>query len=216
VVATTADVRDPQAVQAFASGVHARSAAANVLINNAGVALAASFLETELSDWKWLLDTNLLGAVHCIQAFVPPMLAGGGGGHVLNIASASGFFNLPQLAAYGTTKYALIGLSEALRAELSPHHVGVTALCPAFVDSGITERIRLGNAREPAQQRRKLRELFSRRGVTPEAVVQAAMRALRTNPALLPVGRDAWALYVLKRCLPQVTWDILRTLATRR
>lgn len=216
VEATSADVRDPRHVEAFARAVHARSPAADVLINNAGVALAASFLETELSDWKWLLDTNLLGTVHCVRAFVPSMLERRRGGHVLNIASASGFFNLQQLAAYGTTKYAIVGLSEALRAELSPHHIGVTALCPALVDSGIAERIRLGNAADPAQQRRKLRELLARRGVRPEAVARAALQALRTNPALLPVGSDAWALYLLKRCLPQVTWDILRTLATRR
>ncbi|HYO97713.1 MAG TPA: SDR family NAD(P)-dependent oxidoreductase [Polyangiaceae bacterium] len=216
VEATTADVRDPQDVEAFARGVHARCRAADVLINNAGVALAGSFLETELSDWKWLLDTNLLGTVHCIRAFVPSMLERSCGGHVLNIASASGFFNLQQLAAYGTTKYAIIGLSEALRAELSPHHIGVTALCPAFVDSGIAERVRLAKGADPAQQRRKLRELFARRGVKPEAVARAALQALRTNPALLPVGSDAWGLYLLKRCLPQVTWDILRTLATRR
>ena len=122
---------------AFASIVHREIGAADLLMNNAGVAVAVGFLHTELGDWDWVLGINVLGVVHGCHFFVPQMVERRGGGHVINVASAAGYVASEGLAAYSTTKFAVVGLSEALRNELRRYGIGVTAVCPGFVATRI-------------------------------------------------------------------------------
>ena len=85
------------------------------LINNAGVAIGGGFLHTSLEDWNWIVSINVMGVVHGCHFFVPAMVARARGGHVVNIASAAGYLANAALAAYSTTKFAVVGLSEALQ-----------------------------------------------------------------------------------------------------
>jgi NAD(P)-dependent dehydrogenase (short-subunit alcohol dehydrogenase family) len=111
---------------------------------------AALWADTELSDWKRLIDINLMGVVHGCHFFVPRMVQRGRGGHVVNVASQAGFQANMALNAYSATKFAVFGFSEALRAELDPHRIGVTAVCPGVVNParrGAQSRGRTGDAR---------------------------------------------------------------------
>ena len=175
----------------------------DVLVNNAGVGLAGGALATSLEDWAWILNANLWGVVHGCHFFAPKMVERRRG-QIVNIASAAGFFNSEAMTAYGTTKYAVVGLSEGLRAELAPHRVGVSVVCPGFIDTPIVANMRLRGEAYPETERPNIQGFYRRRNYAPERVASAVLRAARENPALLPVTPEAWALYLLKRAAPNL------------
>jgi NADP-dependent 3-hydroxy acid dehydrogenase YdfG len=106
-----------------------------VLFNNAGVIIARPLIETTLDDWKWLLDINLMGVIHGIDAFLPRLIAQDCESRVVNTSSVAGFLSVPGLSAYCVSKHAVVALSETLEQELRAQQaqVGVTILLPAFV-----------------------------------------------------------------------------------
>lgn len=203
------DVGEAAAVRAFAERVERELGETFLLVNNAGVGLSGGFFDTEPADWEWLLRVNLWGTIHGARAFAP-LMRGRGAGRIVNVASASGFCNLPGLAAYGTTKYAVVGLSEALRAELLPSGVMVSVVCPGLVASSILETARIRGVLDAEGERRALTELYRRRGHSPESVAKAIVRAAESGKALVPVSSEAWLLYVLKRLAPSALPWLLR------
>src|SRR5437763_2259436 len=166
VTARRVDVADREQMRAFAEDV----GAVDLLVNNAGVGLAAEFLDTPLEEWDWIVSINLLGVVHGCHFFVPKMVERGAGGHVVNISSMAGYLPSPGLPAYSATKFAVLGLSEALREELLPHGIGVTAICPGVINTPITRSKRAyGAAADPALRERSVKALV-RRKFGPEEV----------------------------------------------
>ncbi|MES1178930.1 MAG: SDR family NAD(P)-dependent oxidoreductase [Myxococcales bacterium] len=176
----------------------------DVLVNNAGVGLAGGALATSLEDWHWIFDVNVWGVVHGCHFFAPKMVAQGRG-QIVNIASAAGFYNSEAMTAYGTTKYAVVGLSEGLRAELAPRGVGVSVVCPGFINTPIVARMRMRGDRYPESERSKISAFYEQRNYAPERVARAVLAAARKNPALLPVTPEAWGLYLMKRAAPDLT-----------
>lgn len=199
VTATELDVTDADAVERAAAAVRERHGAVFIVVNCAGVVVVGSFLDTQPADWRFVLDVNLGGVIQITRTFLPLMVARGRG-HVVNVASASAFFSPPGLSAYATTKSAVLALSEALRFELAPLGVGVSAVCPGFVDTELVTRGRLLG--DFAALRATIRERTTARGIAPDAVATAIMTAARKNRAVVPVAREAWGLYVLKRLTP--------------
>jgi len=192
--------------------------APDVLVNNAGVGLAGGLLATSLDDWQWILNANLWGVVHGCHFFAPRMAARGRG-QIVNIASAAGFYNSEAMTAYGTTKYAVIGLSEGLRAELAPLGVGVSVVCPGFINTPIVRHMRLRGEAYPESERVNVQRFYERRNYSAERVASAVLRAARENPMLLPVTPEAWALYVMKRVAPDLGQRLIgsvRRFADRR
>src|SRR6185436_11112681 len=102
------DVSDARAMQELAKRVHARIPALDVLINNAGVAAAGSFVGTPLEVWDWVVSINLKGVVHGCHLFVPMMIARGTGGSVVNVASLAGLVASRRMSVYSTTKFAVV------------------------------------------------------------------------------------------------------------
>jgi len=198
--AHTVNVADREAIARFAAGVLA-GGAPDVLVNNAGVGLAGGFLATTLEDWHWVFSANLWGVVHACQVFAPAMKERRAG-QIVNVASAAGFYSSSAMTAYGTSKYAVLGLSEALREELAPSGVGVSVVCPGFIDTPIIEHMRVRGVSDPEGERARIASFYRERGHGPERVAEAIARAARDNPALLPVTPEAWGLYWLKRAAP--------------
>lgn len=203
------DVSDGAAVAEFADRVERELGETYCLVNNAGVGVSGGFFATEDQDWEWLLRVNLWGAIHGVRAFAPRLKARGAG-RIVNVASASGFCNLPALAAYGTTKYAVVGLSEALRAELLPFGVKVSVVCPGFVRTSILESARIRGAVDERSERRALQDFYDRRGLAPEMVAKAIAGAAESGKALVPVSAEAWLLYMTKRLAPSALPWLLR------
>jgi short-subunit dehydrogenase len=208
------DVANREAMQTFAAEVHRERGALDVLVNNAGVAIGGGFLETPLPDWDWIVSINLMGVVHGCHFFLPPMVARGGG-HVVNVASAAGFVATAQLAAYSATKFAVVGLSEALREELHPHGIVVTTVCPGVIDTPITRNARmLGRAASP-EARAALVAVYQRRGYGPERVAANILKAIARRRAVAPISPEAWTMYFLKRLSPGLVARISRRMTSR-
>ena len=213
--AEVVDVADTERMRAFADTVHSKIEAVDILVNNAGVGLGGGFLDTTLEDWQWIIGINLRGVVHGCHFFVPKMVARKRGGHVVNVASAAAYLASEALCAYSTTKFAVLGLSEAMRDELQPHGIGVTAICPGIINTPITGSARLrGKAALPGA-REQMVAFYQRRNYGPERVAQAIVKAVARNAAVAPVSPEAWALYLLKRLSPGFTAWLNRRMAQR-
>ena len=133
------DVRDAAAVRALVEGTCDRYGRLDVLVNNAGVAVGGEAQELLLAHWDRVIDVNLRGVVHGMRAAYPVMVAQRSG-HIVNIASLAGLLPSPGLTPYAMTKHAVVGLSLSLRAEAVTHRVGVTAVCPAVVDTPMLDK----------------------------------------------------------------------------
>lgn len=120
-----------EAVQVFGK-VH-------VLVNNAGVVLPPALSATSYQDWDWVLNVNLNGPFNGVRAFLPLIRSHGEGGHVITTSSVMGLFAVSASAAYTASKFAVVGMMEALRAELADTNIGVSVFCPGMVDSKIEE-----------------------------------------------------------------------------
>jgi NAD(P)-dependent dehydrogenase (short-subunit alcohol dehydrogenase family) len=210
------DVSDRAQMTRFAAAVHALQPAADVVVNNAGVGLSGGILETTLDDWDWVLRINLGGVIHGCHLFVPAMVARKQGGHVVNVSSCLGYYPAPGVVGYVTSKYAVLGLSLSMRAELAPHGIGVTALCPGLIATGIVERGRFAETDE--QERGRAVKLFRDRGRSPDQVAAAIVDAVVHDRAVRPVAPEAWALWALSRLAPARAADLgrrVRRFATR-
>ena len=207
VASATVDVADAAQVQAWADHVHGRVPALDVLVNNAGVAIGGGFLDTSLEDWDWILGVNTKGVVHGCHAFAPAMVARGTGGHIVNVASMAGILATDTLAAYCTTKFSIVGLSEALREELAPHGIGVNCICPGLINTPITRAAKLVGPLASDTNRAEMVRTYEKRNYGPERVAVAILRAIEKNRAVTPVTPEAWVLYYLKRLSPGlVAW----------
>jgi len=194
------DVANRDAMRELATEVHRDHAAVDVLVNNAGVAVAGGILDTSLEDWDWLLGVNLWGVIHGLHYFVPAMVERGHGGHVVNISSVFGLYGAPGVAAYVASKFAVRGLSQSLRTELAPHKIGVTAICPGMIATRIVEDSRATSQEENA--RRRAIDMFHKQGARPAVVADAIVDAVRRDRGLVPVTREGWAIWGLSRAAP--------------
>ncbi|MEV5921172.1 SDR family oxidoreductase [Streptomyces pseudogriseolus] len=210
--AETADVADERAVEKLAERVTAAHGVVDVLVNNAGVGLGGAFLDTTTEEWKRVLDVNLWGVIHGCLHFGRRMAERGQGGHIVNVASAAAFQPSRALPAYGASKAAVLMLSESLRAELAERDIGVTAVCPGFVTTGITSTARFAgtDAEEERRRRRKAARLYGLRNYPPEKVAAAVLRAVVRDEAVVPVTPEARTAYVVARWLPGVARRIAR------
>jgi NAD(P)-dependent dehydrogenase (short-subunit alcohol dehydrogenase family) len=215
VVSRTVDVADRDQMRAFADAVYAEIPAVDILMNNAGVGLAATFLDTEMEDWDWIVGINLLGVVHGCHFFVPKMVERGRGGHVINVSSAAGYSANHVLCAYSATKFAVLGFSEALRDELEPHHIGVTAVCPGIINTAITQTSRMKGQAATPEARQAAVEFYRRRNYGPERVAENILKAVQRNRAVAPISPEAWAFYYLKRWAPGIMVRVRRAMSAR-
>lgn len=140
VLAVRTDVSDRAAVDHLRDAALARYGQVNVVCNNAGVGGGGPVAELALQTWQWTLGVNLWGVIHGVSAFLPHLLSHGDG-HVVNTASIAGLVSFPDMAPYNVSKYGVIALTETMHQELlaSDSTVGVTALCPGFVNTRIIE-----------------------------------------------------------------------------
>ncbi len=143
VLGVRCDVADAHSVHALAAAVDDAFGAAHVVCLNAGVALSGPLHEQSLADWQWILGVNLMGIVHGLDAFLPGLVERDEG-HVVVTASVAGHTAYPNLGPYSATKHAAVAIAECLHNEQAAagSQVGVTALCPGFVATGIFDSAR--------------------------------------------------------------------------
>ena len=206
------DVTDGAAMESFAAKVGADHGAPTVVVNNAGLGMGGPFLETTDADWSQLLDVNLWGVIRGSRHFGRLMVQHGETGHIVNIASAAAFTPSRTLPAYATSKAAVLMLTECLRAELAEAGIGVSAICPGFVDTGIAVATRYVGT-TPAEQEAKRQSadrLYKRRRITPDLVADAVLRAVDGNLPLVTVAAEAKVGRFTSRFAPRLSRAIAK------
>jgi len=131
------DVRKAESVQAAAQASIKAFEKVHLVFNNAGVGLGGQAGRVPLKDWQWITDINLLGVIYGVEAFVPHIKKHGEGGYIINTASMAGHIAMAGMSPYHATKFAVVGYSESLAQELVPQNIGVSVLCPTWVQSNI-------------------------------------------------------------------------------
>jgi short-subunit dehydrogenase len=160
----------------------------------------------------------VFGTANLCRAFVPSMIQRGRGGHVVTLASAAAFATPKDLVAYGATKHAVVGLSQGLGDELAEHGIGVSAVCPGFVDTPIAKSLRVRGDDDPAGVRDQTAHFLKWRSLAPERVAEAVVRAAERGALVVPVGIEARVLWLFSRLSPRAPRALLtlgRALAAR-
>lgn len=180
----------------------------DILVNNAGVAYHGPTERMTPAQWDWLLQINLLTPIQLTRELLPTLLQRPRS-HVLNVCSIGGLVAGRRLTAYHVSKFGLVGFSEALRAEYGNYGLGVTALCPGLVRTGMFRSTVSGNPRKPLPKPPRWLS------VSPDTVARKAVRAIRRNRGLVLVSPMAHLLWALKRLSPGL-FDFLQRFRFRR
>lgn len=193
------DISDHDAVARFGADIHSRHPAMDVVMNIAGISAWGTVDRLSHEQWRAMIDVNLMGPIHVIETFVPAMVAGGRGGHLVNVSSAAGLVALPWHAAYSASKYGLRGLSEVLRFDLARHRIGVSVVVPGAVDTPLVQTVQIAgvNREDPSVARWVKR--FSGHAVSPEKAAAAIVAGIAKNRFLIYTSGDIRALYAFKR-----------------
>jgi len=204
------DVADPEAVERLAAAVFAGDGHVEVLHNNAGIGHAGNIEATTVEDWQRVIGVNLLGVAYGVQAFVPRMLAQGRPASVVNTASMAGLVPTAKMAPYCASKFGVVGLSEALNAELSKRGIHVSAICPGIIDTPIIDTgIMRG---EVAALQGQASSFYSRRGASPDEVARAVLATIAHHRLIVPVPRRQVSLpYLLHRLSPRLLQPFARS-----
>ncbi|HUE33601.1 MAG TPA: SDR family oxidoreductase [Mycobacterium sp.] len=201
-----ADVSDESAMDDLAAQVFNEHGVVDILVNNAGIGMAGRFLETSSANWEDIIGVNVRGVISGSRAFGSQMVERGEGGTIINVASAAAYLPSKSMVAYSTTKAAVLGFSESLRADLADEGITVTAVCPGFVNTNIAKStIYAGmSAEQQARARAKADAAYRRRNYTPEATAKAIVKAIRTGPPVLPIAAESKIGYAMRRVSPSM------------
>lgn len=198
--ATRCDVTKLEDVERLASLADEKFGGADLIVNNAGVAVAGPVGEIPMKDWEWIFGINLWGVIYGCHVFVPRFKKQGSG-HVLNVASAAGLLCAPDMSPYNVTKAGVVALSETLAGELAFTGVGVTVLCPTFFKTGIVDNARMQAGSEAT---RSLAQSWSDRSkLQADGVAKYALSCCdRDTLYAVPMSDGKWA-WRFKRLAPQ-------------
>ncbi|MFM9377067.1 SDR family oxidoreductase [Gordonia sp. VNK21] len=196
------DVADVAAVTRFAEQVRAQHGVPDIVINNAGVAVAGSALAASDEQIDRLFDINLRGVISGSRAFGAQMVERGVGGHIVNLASAAAFTPSRDLGLYAASKAGVLMFSESLRAELAEHRIGVTAICPGIVHTNITRTTAFAGSDDEAAEQARIDGLYAKRNFTPDRVADDIVKAVQNDKAVVPVTPEAKIGYRIYRFAP--------------
>ena len=208
------DVADRAAMVAYAAAVAEQFGRVNVIVNNAGVALAGDLNDLAYQDIDWIVGINFNGVLNGTKEFLPHLIASGDG-HVVNLSSLFGLVSMPGQSIYNATKYAVRGMSEALRIEMlvGGHNVGVTSVHPGGIKTAIAR-----NARVSAKEDKEATaNLFDKKlaKMTPERAAEIIVDGVLKNKARVLVGLDAHALHTFGKFAGSRYQDVIAKVSKR-
>ena len=208
--AAPADVADHAAVVALAEQVHAAAGGSmDVVMNVAGIATWGTVDRLEHHHWRRVVDVNLMGPISVLECFVPPMIAAGRGGQLVNVSSAAGLFGLPWHAPYSATKFGLRGVSEVLRFDLARHRIGVSLVCPGAVRTPLTGTVTIAGVDTSRPDIRAFVERFERRAVSPEHVAEKIVEGIERNRYMVFTSPDIrWGFWLQRKWAKPYEWSM--------
>lgn len=197
--AKTTDVRDPAQVQALVEGAYRDLGRVDYLFNNAGINLCAELRDTTLDDWNDLIDVNLRGVIHGVQAAYPIMREQGFG-HIVNTASVAGLVPVAAEGAYTATKHAVVGLSSALRIEAEAFGVRVSVVCPGLIETPILE-----SGKYVKFDRDAILKVAPEKPMNPNKAARLVLRGVDRNELLIVMSATAHLLWHFYRLAPRIS-----------
>lgn len=205
--AYTLDVADAEAVEAFAEQVCTEHGVPDIVVNNAGIGHAGSFLDTPPEQFDRVLDINLGGVVNGCRAFARRLVERGTGGYIVNVSSMAAYAPLQAMNAYCTSKAAVYMFSDCLRAELDAAGIMLTTICPGVINTNIVHTTRFdapaGKDGQVDRRREQFEKMFAARRYGPDKVAKAIVSSVKKNKPIRPVAPEAYLLYGTSRVLPQ-------------
>lgn len=204
------DVAAADSVQAAIGEFVAVRGGLDLMVNNAGVAVAGAVDATRVEDWRWIIDINLLGVVWGCRAALPVMRRQEAG-LILNVASSAGFASAPQMAAYNSSKAAVVSLSETMAAELDGSGVQVSVAMPGFFRTDL-----LSSMRAPAAEAQAARSLMQGSSHDATAAAEALLAGAADGRLYLVWPREYRLAWRLKRLFPMWFLRRLQSLRKRR
>ncbi|HKG59269.1 MAG TPA: SDR family NAD(P)-dependent oxidoreductase [Pyrinomonadaceae bacterium] len=202
------DVANRVAVAQFPDVVAAEHGGADVLVNNAGVAVGGTFEQVSDEDFEWLFEINFWGVVRMTRAFLP-LLRASEDARVVNLSSVYGLVAPPEQTAYSASKFAVRGFSEALRHELDGSGVGVSVVHPGGIATSIVKNARLPagvTEDEIARRHEKYRKLLR---LPPEIAGETIVRGIERRESRILIGSDAKVISLISRLWPVSYWKVL-------
>lgn len=190
------DVRDAAAVQRLVDEAVDEHGRIDFLFNNAGIGILGEQRDVTLDDWRRVLDVNLNGVVHGVVAAYPTMVRQGRG-HIVNTASLAGLIPAALELSYTASKYAVVGLSQGLRAEGARLGVRVSVVCPGFIDTPILQQSEI---RSPVERAPLMKMIPT--PMPPEKCARAILKGVAQNRSTIVVTAHAKLLYALHRLSP--------------
>jgi len=184
------DVTDRAQYASVADQVEADLGPVHLVCNNAGVYRGGAMDSVTFEDWDWVMGVNVGGVINGVQTWIQRIKGHGQGGHIVNTASMAGMVTSPGLGVYNTSKFAVVGLSEALREDLAESGIGVSVLCPGMVHTRIldSERTRPESltpedegAEAAAQAHSEVMHMAMNAGIPAEEVAQLVVDGVRQN-----------------------------------
>lgn len=182
----------------------------DLLVNNAGVGEGSTFEQYSAENWRWIVGVNQLGVIYGCKFFLPFMLKQKSG-HIINIASAAAFSNLPRMAPYNVTKAAVLSLSETLFAEYSNQGIGVSVAMPTFFKTNV---IRFARGRKEEQE--MAHKLLATSGIDANEIAIQILRQAGKNKFYILLPLKAKFLFWLKKMFPNSFLKIAALAASKR
>nr|WP_322001806.1 SDR family oxidoreductase [Rhodococcus qingshengii] len=189
-MAKALDISDYDEVVKFGTEIHTQFSSMDVVMNIAGISAWGTIENLEHRHWKSMVDVNLMGPIHVMETFVPPMIRAGKGGHLVNVSSAAGLLALPWHAAYSASKFGLRGVSEVLRFDLKRHGIGVSLVVPGGVKTPLVGTVEIAGIDRSDPRVEKLTHRFEARAVSPEKVASCILRGIEKNTYLVYTSND--------------------------
>ncbi|MGH3359710.1 MAG: SDR family oxidoreductase [Nocardioidaceae bacterium] len=197
--AKPADIADFDAVRALADEIAGSHGSMDVVMNVAGISTWGTVDRLQHDHWRRTIDIDLMGPIHVIECFVPPMIEAGRGGQLVNVSSAAGLFGLPWHAPYSAAKFGVRGLSEVLRFDLAQHGIDVTLVCPGAVDTPLVGSVDIVGVDRDRPDVQALVRRFQRHAVSPEHAAAAILRGMRSRRHVAYTSRDIAFLHWWQR-----------------
>ncbi len=211
----TADVADHDAIVAMAEEIHAAHGSMDVVMNVAGISIWGAIERLDHDHWRRANEIDLMGPISVLECFVPPMIAAGRGGHVVNVSSAAGLLGLPWHAPYSAAKFGLRGVSEVLRFDLRRHRIGVSLVCPGGVKTPLVGTVEIVGVDQDDPEVAKLKRRFEKHAVSPEHVAERILAGIERNRYLVFTSRDIQLAYAMQRWFPPGYRLVMRLLNDR-
>ncbi len=175
------------------------------LFNNAGVAAGGRIELTEMDQWQWIVDINLLGVARGCRAFTP-MMKEQGSGHIINTASAAGLIHPPRMTEYVAVKAGVVAISESLFHELKPYGVMVSAICPTFFKTNLTESLR----GKDEQANKSAAKLIGNAKLSADTIAARVIKGIEKGRHIILTDRDGKVAYAAKRFARPLYYSMMK------